>query len=510
MSTKYLYGAAVQGIQSFIYKTNELKDIVGASQLVEDICTKAFDEFANESNGNDIIRAAGNVKYLFNERKDCETAVLNFPKKVMNMADGITISQAVVEYNPDSMKFSDCVDELEKRLRTQRNIQSQPTTLGFIGVKRSPQTGLPVCSNGKLDLATIQKQGYSDKANKGIVSTMFGENHIGQTTTNISKLTGKNDWLAVIHADGNGLGMVVSKVGKDEKKFKEFSQALDECTKTAAYSAYHLLEKDVEIKDNDVVPFRPIILGGDDLTVVCRADLALTFVRNFLSFFESETLAKMGKLLKDAGMEFDHLTACAGIAYIKSSYPFYYGYNLAESLCEKAKSDAKSDVHLVKGLAPSCVMFHKVQDSFVENYDKIVQRELTPAKGESFMFGPYYLFENSDWKEGYSRWTIDKLMDNVIVLAKKNDDKEANAVKSHLRQWMSAMHEDIHRAAQHKLRTLDMLGKSHRLYGLFDRLTTCDDVRKIKDSEIKSYPVYDILSQVSLITQETKRKYTRR
>ena len=28
---KYLYGAAAQGIQSFIFKTNELKDIAGPS-----------------------------------------------------------------------------------------------------------------------------------------------------------------------------------------------------------------------------------------------------------------------------------------------------------------------------------------------------------------------------------------------------------------------------------------------------------------------------------------------
>ena len=32
---KYLYGAAVQGIQNFIFQTNELKDIAGASELVE-------------------------------------------------------------------------------------------------------------------------------------------------------------------------------------------------------------------------------------------------------------------------------------------------------------------------------------------------------------------------------------------------------------------------------------------------------------------------------------------
>ena len=41
---QYLYGAAVQGIQSFIFQTNTLREIVGASELVEEICTKMFAE----------------------------------------------------------------------------------------------------------------------------------------------------------------------------------------------------------------------------------------------------------------------------------------------------------------------------------------------------------------------------------------------------------------------------------------------------------------------------------
>ena len=40
--SKFLYGASVQGIQHFIFQTNELKDIVGASELVENICTTLF------------------------------------------------------------------------------------------------------------------------------------------------------------------------------------------------------------------------------------------------------------------------------------------------------------------------------------------------------------------------------------------------------------------------------------------------------------------------------------
>ena len=97
--SRYLYGAAVQGIQDFIFKTNELKHIIGASELVEQICTKAFDEYAKP--GESVVRAAGNIKVIFDNEEDCRNAVREFPKKVMTMAPGITISQAVVPLDDD-------------------------------------------------------------------------------------------------------------------------------------------------------------------------------------------------------------------------------------------------------------------------------------------------------------------------------------------------------------------------------------------------------------------------
>ena len=48
---RYLYGASIQGIQRFIFQTDRLKDIVGASELVEQACTEVFrNEFFEENN----------------------------------------------------------------------------------------------------------------------------------------------------------------------------------------------------------------------------------------------------------------------------------------------------------------------------------------------------------------------------------------------------------------------------------------------------------------------------
>ena len=105
MSKKYLYGASVQGIQGFIMKTNDLKSIIGASELVDRICTSMFDEYAPRDdsqtikNIENIVRAAGNIKVIFSEQGDCKRAFEEFPKKVMMAAPGITISQAVVVFD---------------------------------------------------------------------------------------------------------------------------------------------------------------------------------------------------------------------------------------------------------------------------------------------------------------------------------------------------------------------------------------------------------------------------
>ena len=84
MAETYLYGAAVQGIQNFIFQTDKLKRIGKASEIVEEICTTVFKDF--EKNGESVVRAAGNIKHLFYDRKSCEKAVKDFPRKVMEMA----------------------------------------------------------------------------------------------------------------------------------------------------------------------------------------------------------------------------------------------------------------------------------------------------------------------------------------------------------------------------------------------------------------------------------------
>ncbi len=499
---RYLYGAAVQGIQSFIFQTNKLREIVGASELVEEICTSKFKEIVgngyaeyDEASGyGAVLHAAGNIKYIFKDKTSCENIVREFPKAIFEFAPGITVSQAVVEMSGEYCDFKTSVNKLEKRLRTQRNKPMRSATLGLMGIERSRQTGLPVIlkkDNEHYDEGTRAKLfedpfGQRRRTTKKLCKIAFNKSEISdrQIAYDIEDMTEQNDWIAIIHADGNGLGQVVQAIGTNEKQFKEFSESLDKATKSAAVEAYNAVKN--KFNEDKFIPIRPIVLGGDDFTTICRADIALDYVTEFIKQFE----AKTNFVGIYENLNFTHLTACAGIAYIKSSFPFYYGYELAEALCTQAKKDAKAN--LANGeLAKSCLMFHKVQDSFTEDWTAIAKRELTPQENISFQFGPYYINE----KKEESRLTVDELKNYVLKL----DGKEGNAVKSHLRQWMSLLHDNPDMAHQKLLRLKSM--------------TTNNDLLKLiknvtfefnnKDEHYKS-PVYDILAIHTINNQNTK------
>lgn len=543
---EYLYGAAVQGIQGFIYQTNKLKEIVGASELVERICTDLFAEvlYAGspearqpdpekrrkdllkklEADPNAIMNAAGNIKYLFPSEEECRRVVRIFPKTVMQFAPGITISQAVVEMQGEA-GFSDAVKTLERNLRTQRSRQMRDLSVGLTGILRSRETGLPVThirtskkGTEYLDSATFHKLfdegGHRKETFAILCRKAFGPDirlDHRRLPHDVAQMTGSNDWVAVIHADGNGLGQIVQKIGTDRELFREFSRKLDAATTAAAVRAFEAAVKPL-VKDDGMIPMRPIVLSGDDLTVICRADIAIPFTEAFLRYFEEETGERLGALLRrDGDFVFsDHslyLSACAGIAFIKSSFPFHFGYRLAEALCDRAKKDTKALFRADAGNLPaSCLMTHKVQDSFVADFNDIAERELTPQADISFEYGPYYLNTESRILNG-NRWSVETLIRNAARL----NGEEGNAVKSGLRNWLTLLHDNPGLAAQKLSRMMEVAPGMKEFIASVALDSPGSGVRKTKkkdqegnELDVTVYPVYDLLAIHTINNQTTR------
>jgi hypothetical protein len=434
---KYLYGAAIQGIQSFIFETNKLKEIAGASELVDYICTDLFRETIGQSYYNTenlLIGAAGNIKYLFEEEKNCQNLALIFPRRVMQLAPGITISQAVVKVHGDLAQ--EHIQQLEARLKIQRNRSTVQHGLGLMISERSRRTGKPGINwtnEVVIDAAQQAKRNSTEDSKASLLKKLFPDSQGNQyyklfpvEMEDIARKDKKN-WVAVIHADGNDLGKkIMAMVAPQKETFRDLSEKIGNATEQAVRAAFELVVKR-NTKEGDLFPFRPIVLGGDDLTVIIRGDLAIDFTHAFLKAFEEKTLNEFQSF--ESALFHDGLTACAGIAYIKANYPFHYGAHLAEMLCNEAKKVAKE---MGQERTPSCLLFHKVHSSFIEGYKDIVEQELTinqelPAAPIRLDFGPYFLNPHS----GHT--TVAQLNNWIKVL---NEDASP---KSRLRNWVTEL-----------------------------------------------------------------------
>lgn len=449
---KYLYGANVKAVQSFIFQTNKLKEIIGASELVEQICTTLFEsKVGNFNKENRIIAAAGIVKYVFDKKVECQNLVKIFPMVVFNTSPGIVFNQAVVKMAGEKATNEE-LKELEQRLKTQRNKAVPPLETGLRITVRSNRTGLPAIPHNekeseKLDKATVLKL-EAKIDGLGSLSTKLKEDNIYyKFPEDIKELTSKENFIAIIHADGNNLGRAIRDLNENTDVDQEvkngddhaaernqlFSMAIDEATKAAAKTAIAETFKDIIANPVEldgvttaILPMRPVILGGDDFTVICNAEYALKLTSVFLKEFEIESAASF----KAKCLNLPELSACAGIAYIKTNYPFHYGVALAEELCKHAKKHAKEKN---PDKVPACLAFHRVQSSFVGSYKEIIKRELiAPKAGLSFSAGPYFISNNNQSSLKDYQPTVDGLWDQVKYLR----DKKTPVSK--IREWISS------------------------------------------------------------------------
>lgn len=371
------YGASVKKIQAYITQTNKLREIAGASELVQYVCTECFQEFCKNqdiapADVDVIIQAAGNIRAVFRNRADAAKVMLAFPKLVAETAPGLQFIQATLDLDHDHPTYDD-VQLLEARLREQLPV---PAVLADWSVTRKcPRTGVPAVAthDGKpIDAATQAKLNHAESH---FLALKLKLDETRRFPDDISRIANAKSFVAVIHADGNNLGQTLMRL-KDSPTYhndwKGFSQKLDDATVGAACAAYqrHFGEQ----RDNR---FRPIILGGDDLTVVCAPDKAIAFTQTYLDEF--------ARRAREHGL--GDLTACAGIAFVKQNFPFYYSLDMAEFLCGAAKKRAKA---VSMNPVPSSFLFASELGSFVDDsYTAYRKRLLDTPDGHTFAFGPY-------------------------------------------------------------------------------------------------------------------------
>jgi hypothetical protein len=435
MVVAYLFEA--KGIQRFILDGGKLRNIVGASEIVESLCRADANDLlqdvlkATELEG-EFARRAGGAFHLILEDTDDKFHRFRalWTLAVSQAAPGLEFYDRIGTGGNAAQALIDARAQPEQR----RNGVADLLPIAGPLVRRSSRTGAAaierIYDDEDIDFPTKRKRDHAEETRLASRFEPQSDNdrssafkrrwpinmdpteRRGEPSGVDFPFSGENRWVGIIHADGNGFGKALVALGelvsrqsfaaKATELFMGFSNALQRTTEGAAKDAtYKVLDPEaarLDGKANDrVMPARPIVLGGDDLTIIVRGDLALPFARHFLEQFEQRSAQgfaqiKLGEA-QERPKEFGGMTACAGIAFVKANQPYHLAYALAEDLCKVAKRASKLNP-AIDGRVPSSIAFHRITTSFIDAYEAIVERELQvpragALKGQHLAMQPY-------------------------------------------------------------------------------------------------------------------------
>jgi hypothetical protein len=213
---------------------------------------------------------------------------------------------------------------------------------------------------------------------------------------------GRNRW-AIICMDGNDMGRQFREASKLapnalEQWILHMSKALDTCAVRAARAG---IERVVRLWSKDrgnscidecavdgevVVPIRPLVVGGDDIVVICHPAYAFDFVEAATEAWSRSSTEQADAYGKSGGLGLwpatgGTLSISAGVLFCPASLPIHTAVPYAETLLASAKHLGRSRPR-ANAPAPSSIDWESIIESVIDTPAARRARELRFEDGD--------------------------------------------------------------------------------------------------------------------------------
>ncbi|NJM59617.1 MAG: hypothetical protein HC849_04515 [Oscillatoriales cyanobacterium RU_3_3] len=388
------------GIQLYIFGSNRLRENIGGSYLVSQATDNwvrdalnqlkaeiqqevyAFDprqhqpeatpriEIEEDRLAAELVYAGGgNTVLLFSEEQYAVQFTQILSKHILEEAPGINLVAVHKEFNWEDENLYAVIQKLMKTeldAKKRSRIPSAPLLgLGVTASCRSTQlvaVGMsqqfddeddePYLISREIDRKRQAVNSANQELRDLFLSSENSANYeFPRRLDFMGRSEGDSSYVAIVHADGNGMGKRFQEFGKDRGNrdyiiaMRQLSYSVNQAGINALKTVVDTLVKSIEvdrdgkkrvkgqfeIKEN-YLPFRPLVYGGDDVTFVCDGRLGLELAAIYLEELENKPIA-----------DSKTLNACAGICVVKTHYPFARAYQLSEDLCRNAKRFVKDE-----------------------------------------------------------------------------------------------------------------------------------------------------------------------
>lgn len=389
----YLTICDTKQVQSYIFNSNRLKENIGASYLVsqatstwiaESLPGKSnialgsdsnliFDDSALIENGLDaelIYSGGGNALLIFKTEEQSKEFAKKLSIKVLENAPGLDIHIKGVPFSFTKEPLAEKIKELFHILEQSGHFRIRSSFFPTLSVTAQSQVNGQAASHiydqnkemRLIDVETLSKAEVADSHAQTWLSQKLPIPDGYAYPLDLDDLgrdSGNFSYIAVVHADGDGIGNRIINLpdkfpaaGKNRElinAIRNFSCSLDHAAKKSVKTAIDKLISFIKQSENEAdallklkkssdgktfLPIRPLIIGGDDITIVCDARIAHSFCTTIMKEFEEET--------KELPDQEGKASLSAGIAIVKSHYPFSKAYSLSQELLKSAKTKRKN------------------------------------------------------------------------------------------------------------------------------------------------------------------------
>lgn len=415
--------AEVGGIQKFIFATGKLKEMIGGSEIVYQICQKEYyvpvlkeigcaREALTETDGNDwhmLLQAnAGKLALILPDEQVGRAFLLAYSKKALEDFPGLPLFGAQAPAGWDTAAYKEGRRLVEDRIKAQRAMTAPGAGMPMLPVLRAARLdGLPAVAEDRsgADRELISLSSYCKRSEELLKDSRNRlQEYAGlkdeqgkprvQWPSDMEELAPNGAKIALIHMDGNSMGKLFGNaldkaadlpVAESVRSLRALSESIEAINRDAFRSAVgalldYIREFDKSaIKDRTLVmPLRPLVIGGDDITLVIRADLALFFVNLFVSCYESLAAAR--------GLG---LSLGVGMTVMDSAWPFAKAFALVEDLTKNAKK-------ITDGMAerPSSIDYLVITEEVDRQLSDLRTRVYTAVDGASLTSKPFMLSRN--------------------------------------------------------------------------------------------------------------------
>lgn len=431
-------------IQRYIFQSNRLKENIGASYLAKywlgtglieairgtrkSLDTNAWDAYEENpllsideapegpiEDVNIIYIGGGNAALLCGSREIATEVVEVWSRELLKKAPGLRV---VVGYGEVSGSLEQAYGTaLEDLARCEEALPFGSALYGLPVVQTCNTTGLPASVLSKEENTVdewISQNAASKREQVGskdlpgdaqnvirkeFESFLKDEQRFAIELEELGGSEGQS-YIAVVHADGNGIGELLTRVMSGASNDTEFLHYMRAFSASVSRLSQSVLEETLQYFQNllpslkglfhpkDVFPLRPIVYGGDDLTFVCDGRVGLHLAAYYLQQFKRKTIR-----FYDTDKPVD---ACAGVAIVPTKFPFASAYEFSEELCGEAKRSRREANKERDEKVGTWLDFQIVQEGVTSSLTTLRKAQYRSLEGQTLHQRPYELPQNWD------------------------------------------------------------------------------------------------------------------